>query len=561
MNKHLPVIVFILTALIGLAMTYAVYVSARSTELVRFEVVANEAVDRLNERINQHIALLVATEAHMVSSKQFSKQSFAGFVNGLGLEQRYEGVRGIGFARIIHTGQEALAERQLLEGYGRKYTVTPQTNQRIRTPIVLLEPDDMRNQAALGFDMFSDQTRRNAMLQALVTGQVTASGPVELAQEITAEKQAGFLVYKPPGDARKVDIATSSNFDLSAGFVYAAFRAGDLHRAALDRHPMLPVTLETVDITDGKPEDLFRSANFETDASNGRFSVKRELKIAGRRWMLTLHETDAFSAQISYLAVFMLGSLSLLFAAALAVSTRSQLKAVETSKALQALSMKASDEKDMLLQEMKHRIKNSIARIMAMSRQTAANSRDLKEYSESFSARLQSMANAQDALAGSGNGRILLRQLLAKEIEQIFGKTFDPDFIEGPQIELDEKTSRALGLVFHELATNALKYGLIDNEAGGLKVVWSLCEVKSGGKVKSDREVRSLKPGGGKLETNWLEIIWEETSPGKITPPGQGGFGSKLIDANILGDLGGTLDRSFHESGLVVTMRFPFTSH
>jgi two-component sensor histidine kinase len=81
--------------------------------------------------------------------------------------------------------------------------------------------------------------------------------------------------------------------------------------------------------------------------------------------------------------------------------------------------------RDLMLQEMKHRIKNSIARILAMARQTARRSPDLEAFSKSFTARLQAMANAQDMLTRSTWGRADLRALLLQELGQVFGEADD----------------------------------------------------------------------------------------------------------------------------------------
>ncbi|MEZ5878632.1 MAG: CHASE domain-containing protein [Tepidamorphaceae bacterium] len=115
---------------------------------------------------------------------------------------------------------------------------------------MLLEPTDTRNVAALAFDMFSEETRRIAMKQALQSDEPVASAPVELVQEITSDKQAGFLVYLRYGSATEVEQVMKGNIAMS-GFVYAPFRAGDLHTAALSRKPLLPIVLETYDISGG----------------------------------------------------------------------------------------------------------------------------------------------------------------------------------------------------------------------------------------------------------------------------------------------------------------------
>ncbi|TIO14990.1 MAG: sensor histidine kinase, partial [Mesorhizobium sp.] len=119
-----------------------------------------------------------------------------------------------------------------------------------------------------------------------------------------------------------------------------------------------------------------------------------------------------------------------------------------------------------------HRIKNSITRVLAIARQTASQATDVKEFSASFSARLQAMAASQDMLTRSRWQKADLGDLLRTELGQVFGKELSEGILSGPEVLLDETTTQALGLTFHELATNALKYGEAGNSVGALKVEW-----------------------------------------------------------------------------------------
>ena len=129
----------------------------------------------------------------------------------------------------------------------------------------------------------------------------------------------------------------------------------------------------------------------------------------------------------------------------------------------------------MMLQEMKHRIKNSIARVLAIARQTASHADSLEDFSNSFMARMQAMARAQDMLTRSHWQRADLHELLTTELNQVFGEEASENYImPGEVVELSERATQALGLVFHELATNALKYGGVSDEDGKLSIGWTI---------------------------------------------------------------------------------------
>ncbi|TIT74055.1 MAG: sensor histidine kinase, partial [Mesorhizobium sp.] len=201
-------------------------------------------------------------------------------------------------------------------------------------------------------------------------------------------------------------------------------------------------------------------------------------------------------------------------------------------------------EKELILQEMKHRIKNSITRVLAIARQTASQATDVKEFSASFSARLQAMAASQDMLTRSRWQKADLGDLLRIELGQVFGKELPEGILSGPEVLLDETTTQALGLTFHELATNALKYGEAGSTANVLKGDWAL-------------KVDWMVERRGRERT--LVLNWRETGQEKLEAPAKTGFGTKLIDLNVTRELHGTIKRDFQADGLKVEIRLPLT--
>ncbi|AXS40216.1 CHASE domain-containing protein [Breoghania sp. L-A4] len=328
MNRILPAIVFVVVLAIGIGMTLMVYRAEEAANRARFEIVAGESADRIRDQVRQHVALVSATGAFMNAHPGVvTRPAFDTFVGGIGRAGDFDGLRGIGYARLINTGDEALAEADLADSYDLQRRVWPETtDQAWRTPIVLLSPDDMRNHVALGFDMFSEATRRAAMQAALDSGEMRVSAPVELVQEITEDKQAGFLVYIPYTDIPANVLASARTPVPVAGFVYAPFRAGDLHIAALSRTAEMPVVVETFDTTDGGKTLLYRSSDFAQQSARSAYGVDRSFEIGGRQWTVTIRETAQFGGANEWLNTFVLGAISLLLAAALATSTWFQSK-------------------------------------------------------------------------------------------------------------------------------------------------------------------------------------------------------------------------------------------
>lgn len=541
MRNRLPTILFLATMLVGIIASYAVFNSTRQAERASFDIVADDIVDNLQEGVKQHIALLTATRSLVNTiDKDENGDSFREFINDLGLPDNYPGIQGIGLAPLIVTGNERTAEVIIQDGYGIERSVYPQTDESFRAPIVFVEPHDERNGKALGFDMFSDSQRREAMIAAANDQRPSASAPVRLVQEIEAEYQLGFLIYAPITQ-KNIDVVRLSNAsEPLTGFVYAVFRIGDLHNAALARtlSSALGLYVQTKDTTENTEAVIFQSKNYENYADKSGLRSMKTINIAGRVWQIEVLKPASGSLDNSLLYALFTGLLTFLFAGALASSSKLQLNSLRTSEELRVYSEKAAQDKDLMLQEMKHRIKNSIARINSIARQTARSSEDLPEFIKSFSERLQAMATAQDVLARSKWQRASFGDLLKSELEQVFGKNANEVKLSGPEISLDERYSQAFGLVLHELATNSLKYGGMADIDNKMSISWKI------------KKLPKRKRG--------LSIVWREDFEAEPeTGSTGGGFGTKLINANIVGELNGTFDRSFDKNGMVVTIDVP----
>lgn len=534
MKRFLPAIVFVIVAILGAGITWIVYQAIRDTAQAEFESRAGEAVGRVTSRIDQHLSLLAATHAFFVANGGgIHTDAFKKFVTGIDIEGRYDGIQGIGYTKLIPTGNEQIIQSRLNAEYELDREVWPvETDQDYRAPIVLLEPHDPRNDKALGYDMFSEAKRRAAMQLAIENNAATASGPVELVQEITSVKQTGFLVYMP----LYVDSSNGAGGDMPAGFVYAPFRAGDLHVAALEKPPILPVVLRTYDVSDTPPVLLYESPNFDELRPDDGMITVIESEIAGRKWRFEVSSIGRAAEYADFLPVYALGVVLVVLAASLAAGARWQHKAVESAIALHETSRRSLEEKELLLQEMRHRIKNSISRVMAIARQTASTSGNLDEFNSSFSSRLNAMASAQDLLARSHWGRANLGDLLKTELGQVFGDNGEASNVEGPAVNLNERATQGLGLVFHELATNALKYSGVADGNAELSVRWRY---------------------EGKGEKRFLVIVWLEKGNVIAEEPKGKGFGSRLVEASVRGELQGEIDRRFDTEGMSVTFRIP----
>ncbi|WP_394690593.1 CHASE domain-containing protein [Hoeflea sp.] len=502
-----------------------------------FAAIAEDAVQRIGDRIENHTILIKSTKAFFEALGEVpTGDQFTTFVADLQESEQFNGIQGIGFARYVETGSpaDAFIATELERNFGIGRIPWPQTDQDRRTPIVLLEPATVRNKRALGYDMFSEPVRRAAILAALNERRLYASGAVKLVQENDEDPQAGFLMYTP-----YFPIGSSQLL----GFVYAPFRVNNLFESALNRVPVLPVHVIAWD-GQPSPSSLIFQSTEEAGKKFESYTVSSTIEVAGRIWTMTIQPSASYTPQVDQTRSLMLAITALLLAAALAASSRAQQNAIEVGEALRQETERALSDREFLLQEMKHRIKNMIARVLAISRQTARASDSLPDFSQSFSARLHAMAASQDLLARTAWQGADLQTLLMQELRQLFGEEVSEHRLNGQPVELNETAAQAFGLAFHELATNALKYGSARFETGTLDIAWF---VESGSDNRSD-----------------LVFKWSERSVEPLDAKdndalvNKGGFGTKLLDATMRIELGGSIHTEPGDYGIDVTIRVPY---
>ena len=189
----------------------------------------------------------------------------------------------------------------------------------------------------------------------------------------------------------------------------------------------------------------------------------------------------------------------------------------------------AQAELELLAGELQHRVKNSIATAQAVVQLSIRAATDLDGLGEAVGRRLASLAATQDLLDGTDRHALPLRRLLGRELA-----AFAPDarvVLDGPEVRLDAQQGVALGMIVHELTTNASKYGALQAEGGRLAVTWSLSAAAEG-------------PS--------LLLEWRETGVAIATPPTRRGFGSTLMDRLARTSLGGQAVTDYGQDGVVV---------
>ena len=261
---------------------------ALDRRMQEFEAEAIRARTAVLTRVETSIALLRATAGIFTSRPGLvTVDEFATYVDRLELPLRYPGLLGIGFARVFAPGREPEVVAEMRSMGLADFRVWPDLHDgEMRTSITFLQPLDARNQAALGFDMASDPTRRRAMIRARDTGVAIATDIVELVQEIEGEKQPGFLIYLPVYTiGTPVDDAAARRARIR-GFAYTPIRAGDFLSTAFveGTRPDLDMA-----VYHGRVPDRAKLLYLHGDAQRlARRGVRYRAAVAGEAWTFVL---------------------------------------------------------------------------------------------------------------------------------------------------------------------------------------------------------------------------------------------------------------------------------
>lgn len=191
----------------------------------------------------------------------------------------------------------------------------------------------------------------------------------------------------------------------------------------------------------------------------------------------------------------------------------------------------AEAQRELLLAELNHRVKNTLAVVQGLAHQTfqAADAAARR----AFEGRLQALANAHDLLTRSHWESTSLRQLASGTLQlgQGSGARIRAD---GPDIRLDPRAALSLALALHELFTNTLKYGALSNDGGRVQLGWNWSS-----------------------EERKLRILWREEGGPPVREPTHRGFGSMLLERTLARDLDGRVEMRFAPQGVTCLIEMP----
>jgi PAS domain S-box-containing protein len=199
--------------------------------------------------------------------------------------------------------------------------------------------------------------------------------------------------------------------------------------------------------------------------------------------------------------------------------------------------VRAERQQKLLLDELNHRVKNTLATVQAIAAQTLRTTASPAAFRESFEARLLALSSTHDLLTQSVWQGASLQEVILMELRPHGAERYQ---LEGPEVALSPAETLTLGLVFHELVTNAAKYGALSTSEGCVRVRWDI---------------------HGDADLPRLELTWSEEGGPPVAPPTRQGFGSRLIERSLQGEIEGKASLDFAESGLRCHLQLRLHAH
>jgi len=197
---------------------------------------------------------------------------------------------------------------------------------------------------------------------------------------------------------------------------------------------------------------------------------------------------------------------------------------------------RAEEHQQVLLAELSHRVKNTLASVRAIAAQTLRSAPSVEAFRGAFEGRLKALALAHGLLTQTGWSEADLGELIRQTVLPYLTTRTDSVSLSGPTTYLPPRQVVTMMLVMHELAINAAKYGGLSRENGHVTIAWAI-----------DRQ------GSGRV----LHLLWTETGGPPVRPPERTGFGTTLIERSIAHELDGHAILDYRPEGLVCELQFP----
>ena len=197
---------------------------------------------------------------------------------------------------------------------------------------------------------------------------------------------------------------------------------------------------------------------------------------------------------------------------------------------------RAEEHRELLINELNHRVKNTLATVQSIAAQTLRTASSLGDAKGALESRLLALSRTHDVLTRENWEGANLREIATQAVAPYAGPDEGRLHLLGPDVRLPPRMALALAMALQELATNAVKYGALSKPAGELRIAWTVAH------------------DGGRP---CLHLEWRESGGPPVRPPERRGFGTRLIERSLAHDLNGQVKIGFEPAGVVCRIEAP----
>ncbi len=302
-KTRFPFLVLAVSIFLTLGIAYNFYRSSLNKDTTRFNNEVSRVKSEIENKRDLYIALLKGGRGFVESAAELNRESFANYVQSLDLERNYKSVQAIGYDKIVLPEErEAFTKKMRDEGF-EDFHIFPEGEREFYESIIYIEPLSEQNRKYIGYDIFTEKNRREALVRAGDSGMPTATAKVNLLLAGDANPQTGFLIYLPIYKKGKIPATVEERRKNLLGYIYSPFRSADF----LDEIQKITATSDiAIRIYDGDstPENLLSQTSFENSPKpvnqiEKDQSTENTIDITGRTWTIKYDSLPAFSEQSS----------------------------------------------------------------------------------------------------------------------------------------------------------------------------------------------------------------------------------------------------------------------
>ena len=518
--RALPLGIFVLIAAITVLSMFVIARGEAQRDAAQLNTRATAIASALERRANASVAYLRAGAALLSTMDEVQPGEFRRFVSELRLDADYRGAEGIGWAEVVRPNEiTAFEERYADLPTPLLVNPRPDGSASFATPVTFLQPDTERNRRALGYDMYSEPTRRAAMQEAERTTQPIASGKVILRQEGTGAAP-GFVIYMPVFEA-------GPGGRQLKGYIYSPFSAPDFLASALELEEAGTFGVSLYD--DSRSERSLLATTYENHLEP-RELVSQRVMIANNPALLTVSRAAPGGLSALSMATLIFG---LLVASLLMLLVRMLTQQAKEDEVALSWFEEQASIRNSLTRELNHRVKNTLANVLSIIALTRRRAENVGDFADGLDGRIRALSATHDLLTQSDWGSTPVGAVVDAELLPYAESGDHEVLVEGPEIELAPTDALSLGLAVHELSTNAAKYGALSQPGGVLSVRW---------KLTSPLLVR---------------VEWIERGGPPVPQKRSRGFGTDLIERIVAHELRTPVELDFDPAGVRCVLLIP----